>query len=48
MAGWGAEVFRAGNHWFWVPILGPLIGGVAGAVVYDLLIGNFLTRAKEQ
>ena len=48
VAGWGAEVFRAGNHWFWVPILGPLIGGVAGAVVYDLLIGNFLTRAKEQ
>jgi MIP family channel proteins len=42
MAGWGSEVFRAGNHWFWVPIIGPLIGGVLGATLYDLLIGRFL------
>ncbi len=40
VAGWGAEVFRAGNYWFWVPIAGPLLGGVIGATVYDLLIGN--------
>ena len=37
-AGWGAEVFRAGNGWWWVPIVGPLIGGVAGGFVYDLLV----------
>ncbi len=48
MAGWGTEVFRAGNHWFWIPIIGPLAGGVAGAVAYDLFIGNFLrSRAVE-
>ncbi len=40
IAGWGFEVFRAGNNWFWVPIVGPLIGGALGATVYDLLIGN--------
>ena len=40
VAGWGSEVFRAGNGWWWVPIAGPLIGGVAGALVYDVFITN--------
>jgi MIP family channel proteins len=48
IAGWGAEVFRAGNYWFWVPIIGPLIGGVVGAVVYDGLITRFMPAAPEQ
>ncbi len=43
-AGWGSEVFRAGNYWFWVPIVGPLIGGPLGAWVYDLLIGNHFPK----
>jgi MIP family channel proteins len=38
MAGWGSEVFRAGHFWWWVPIVAPCIGGVAGVFVYDLLI----------
>lgn len=38
MAGWGGDVFRAGNGWWWVPIVGPLIGGVLGGYVYDLCI----------
>ncbi len=46
IAGWGAEVFRAGNHWFWVPIVGPLIGGVLGATVYDLLIGKHFPESQ--
>jgi MIP family channel proteins len=40
VAGWGTEVFRAGNYWFWVPIIGPLIGGPLGAFIYDALIGK--------
>lgn len=40
IAGWGSEVFRAGNGWWWVPIVGPLIGGVLGGGMYDLLIGK--------
>ena len=38
LAGWGADVFRAGNAWWWIPIVGPLIGGVLGTWIYDLLI----------
>ncbi len=38
MAGWGGDVFRAGNGWWWVPIVGPLIGGVLGGYAYDLCI----------
>jgi MIP family channel proteins len=38
MAGWGGEVFTAGGGWWWVPIVGPLIGGVLGGWIYDLFI----------
>jgi MIP family channel proteins len=40
LAGWGSEVFRAGNSWWWVPIVAPCVGGVLGGWVYDLLIGD--------
>jgi aquaporin-9 len=33
-------VFNAGNGWWWVPIVGPLMGGVAGGFVYDALVGR--------
>jgi glycerol uptake facilitator-like aquaporin len=33
-------VFRAGNSWWWVPIVAPCIGGVLGAWVYDALVGD--------
>ncbi|XP_053304351.1 aquaporin-7-like [Spea bombifrons] len=38
MAGWGMEVFRAGNYWCWVPIVAPLVGGLTGAFLYQLLV----------
>ncbi len=38
VGGWGGEVFRAGNSWWWVPIVAPVIGGVLGGFVYDALI----------
>lgn len=38
IAGWGSDVFRAGNGWWWVPIVGPLTGGVLGGFVYDLFV----------
>jgi glycerol uptake facilitator-like aquaporin len=40
VAGWGTEVFRAGHGWWWIPVVGPLIGAVLGAWIYDVLVGN--------
>ena len=47
-AGWGSEVFTAGNSWWWVPIVGPCLGGVLGGLVYDLLITRHHPPATEE
>jgi MIP family channel proteins len=47
VGGWGSEVFRAANYWFWVPIVGPLLGGILGALIYDGLVGNFLQASSD-
>jgi MIP family channel proteins len=40
VAGWGADVFRAGNHWWWVPILAPSLGAILGGWAYDACVGH--------
>ncbi|MGW5254189.1 MIP/aquaporin family protein [Streptomyces sp. NPDC004012] len=35
------------SDYFWVPIVGPLVGGVTGVLVYDLFIGDIL-HARSQ
>lgn len=47
MAGWGdvalpGTVDGAFSWYFWVPILGPLVGGIIGVFVYDWFIGDIL------
>ncbi|HEX9342276.1 MAG TPA: MIP/aquaporin family protein [Actinomycetota bacterium] len=37
-----------GNFYAWVPILGPFIGGLVGAYVYDGFIGRFLPVAEPE
>ncbi|MEX2111567.1 MAG: aquaporin, partial [Pirellulales bacterium] len=46
IAGWGEQVFTAHDHWWWVPIAGPLTGAVVGGLVYDLLITRHHPPAK--
>ena len=42
LAGWDrAALPSPGNYW-WVPILGPLLGGVVGGAAYQYLIREFL------
>jgi glycerol uptake facilitator len=36
-----------GNFYFWVPIVGPLIGAVVGAGLYDVLVGRHLPVTDE-
>ncbi len=46
VAGWGGEVFRAGNGWWWVPIVAPCLGGVLGGWVYDTLVGSRFSKSE--
>ena len=46
VAGWGSGVFTAGHGWWWVPIVGPLAGGLVGGFAYDALILRHHTKEK--
>lgn len=35
------------SHAFWVPIVGPLLGGLLGALIYDRLIRPFLAPGEK-
>ncbi|KQH74019.1 MIP/aquaporin family protein [Xylella fastidiosa subsp. sandyi] len=51
LAGWGESAFPGKDHYWWIPIIGPLIGGVMGATAFQCLIYPFLPariQAKQQ
>lgn len=39
-AGWGSHVFSLNHYYFWIPIVGPTVGGVLGGLVYIMLVGH--------
>ena len=45
MMGWGAQAFPSPGNYWWVPIVGPLVGGLIGAAAYDLGVRRFLPAA---
>ncbi|KAE9005309.1 hypothetical protein PR003_g17263 [Phytophthora rubi] len=38
VVGYGSKVWTADNYYFWIPICGPLVGGVIGAGLYTFLV----------
>lgn len=44
----GAWRDQYGHFYFWVPIIGPLIGGLLGAGLYKFFIGRYLPTAEPE
>jgi len=42
LLGWGTSVFTSHGSYFWIPIVGPLLGGLAGTYLYDFAIHRHL------
>ena len=47
VAGFSHNGLTDGTNQYWVPIAGPIIGGLIGVLVYDLGIGRFLPPAPQ-
>jgi glycerol uptake facilitator protein len=41
-AGWGSSALPSPDNYWWIPIVGPLLGGIVGGAAYQLLIRPFL------
>ncbi|MYW42616.1 aquaporin, partial [Streptomyces sp. SID161] len=41
------SVSGAFSAYWWIPIVGPLVGGAIGILVYDLFIGDVLIVRSE-
>jgi glycerol uptake facilitator protein len=42
LTGWGPSALPSPDHYWWIPIAGPLLGGIVGGGAYQLLIHPFL------
>jgi glycerol uptake facilitator protein len=42
LAGWGPQALPSPGSYWWIPIVGPLIGGVVGGGAYQVLIRRYL------
>ncbi|XP_069380117.1 aquaporin-9-like isoform X1 [Paralichthys olivaceus] len=48
LTGWGLDVFSAGGYWFWIPLVGPMVGALLGVAVYTLFIHCSEPEKQEQ
>jgi glycerol uptake facilitator protein len=44
----GGESLAQNNFYLWIPIVAPLLGGVAGAFIYDFTVGKVLIARNTQ
>ena len=49
MTGYGTA-FRDqyGHLYFWVPIIGPIIGAIVGGALYKYLVENYLNQLPDE
>jgi glycerol uptake facilitator protein len=47
LLGWGTAVFRSHGGYFWIPMIVPLLGGLAGTFLYDFAIHRQLPPEGE-
>jgi len=40
IAGWKSLAFTANNFYFWIPVVGPMLGSSLGVLLYSLFISN--------
>lgn len=45
--GWGTSVFQSHGGYFWIPIVGPMAGALAGVFLYDFAIHRHLPPEGE-
>jgi len=45
-AGWGSSAFPSPDHYWWIPLVAPLLGGVLGGGAYQLLIWRHLPARR--
>jgi glycerol uptake facilitator protein len=44
--GWGQVAIPGIHNYVWVPIVGPFVGGVIGAIIYDFFIRDVLAARR--
>ena len=42
IAGWGTQTFTSGNYFFWIPIVGPLVGSFLATLIHSLVTQTFV------
>ncbi|NWY68834.1 AQP7 protein, partial [Erithacus rubecula] len=47
IAGWGMDVFTTEHSWWWIPVTAPILGCLAGVLIYKLFIGFHNCPAHE-
>ncbi|HET9108321.1 MAG TPA: MIP family channel protein [Steroidobacteraceae bacterium] len=48
LMGWGSHAFPGTDGYWWVPIVGPMVGSIAGVTAYKLCIGDTLAARGAQ